>query len=216
MLGGRSSRGARAADGTGFSGPDRRPRPRRAARGLGAIAVCLICVIAACSGDGHDLTAPDDNASDAVTSTTMDPRSPAVLEAYMAYWTAFLAAADPPVPESEQLAQHATGDELEEARSAIAALQGAGDVLRGRYEHSASVASIEDGAAIVADCLAPRTTTLDAATGDVIVGESGGSGLVTVRMTLEGDAWKVASIDDGEGACPSAGQAPAAGAAAGG
>ena len=82
--------------------------------------------------------------------------------------------------------------------------------MRGAYEHNAAVTSIEEDAAVVTDCLAPRTTTVDAATGDVIVGESTGSGLVTAQMVLDGDVWKVALVEDGDGACPPPGVAPVA------
>jgi hypothetical protein len=174
-----------------------------------AIAVLLLVVVAGCSGSSGDCGDEADGGDHAeMTTTTTDPRSPAVLQAYEAYWSAMLASADPPAPESEALSQYAAGDELEHVRSALADLDEAGDVLRGRFDHAASVTSIEDREAVVTDCLAPRTTTLDAATGQVIVGESSGSGLVTARMVLDGEAWKVALIEDGEGACPAEGTPP--------
>lgn len=185
-------------------------------RAASALVLGVLVVLAACSGgdsasdDAGEESEQDDSPSEVVTSTTLDPRAPAVIEGYEAYWTAFLAAADPPTPESEQLAEHAAGDELEQVRSALGALASGGDVLRGAYEHNAAVTSIEEDAAVVTDCLAPRTTTVDAATGDVIVGESNGSGLVTAQMVLDGDVWKVALVEDGDGACPPPGVAPVA------
>jgi hypothetical protein len=168
------------------------------------VATVLLILVTACSGgDAGDDGAGDggDTASAEATSTTVDPRANAVLQGYEAYWAALLAAADPVDPNSAELAAHATGDELEQAQSVLSELGRAGDVMRGSYGHDASVQSIDESEAVVADCLAPRTTILDAATGEVTVGEAGGVGLVTVQMALDGDVWKVALIEGGEGAC---------------
>jgi hypothetical protein len=180
---------------------------------VGITVAVLSLLLVACSGSSdarHDTTGgsggggggePTDS-----TSTTADPRVPGVLDGYDAYWIAVLAAADPPDPDNSQLADHASGDELDRVRSMLTDLAGSGDVMRGSYGHDASVRSIDGDSAVVADCLAPRTTILDAATGQVTVGETTGWGLVTAHMVLDGEVWKVAQIEAAEEACsPGAG-----------
>jgi hypothetical protein len=185
---------------------------------IGVVAAVMLMLLTSCSGsfDVGDRATDDDAEAAESTSTTVDPRAPAVLKAYEAYWTALLASADPPDPKSGQLTEHATGDELERVRSVLSELQRAGDVMRGSYGHDVSVRSIDDADAVVADCLAPRTTIHDGATGEVTVGETGGSGLVTAQMVLDGDVWKVALIEAGQGACPTGSETPPAEVAEGG
>lgn len=215
--------------GSGARAPRQRAQRTTGRRGSGAaaVAIALALVLAACSGSsgdgdgggGRDGEGRREQAGEAggTTSTTLDPRAPAVLEAYDGYWAALLVSADPPNPDSQALARHATGDELERARSAISELQRAGDVMRGSYGHEAAIARIDDAEAVVTDCLAPRTTIHDSATGELTLGESSGASLVTVQMVLDGERWKVALIEDGEGACPTgAGAGPPREAPAGG
>jgi hypothetical protein len=185
------------------------PRKRRVGV-IGVVFAAVLLMLTSCSGsfDAGERAADADAETAASTSTTDDPRVPAVLKAYEAYWAAVLASADPPDPESGQLKEHAVDEELKRVRSVLSELQRAGDVMRGSYGHEAFVRSIDDTEAVVADCLAPRTTIHDGSTGEVTVGETGGTGLVTAQMVLEGDAWKVALIEAGQGACPTGSETP--------
>lgn len=53
-----------------------------------------------------------------------------MLEDDEAYWATLLTASDPPAPDSAELAEHTTGEELDRVRAAVRARQRAGECLR--------------------------------------------------------------------------------------
>jgi hypothetical protein len=127
-------------------------------------------------------------------TTTAPAAAAAVLAAYREFWDAYLAAADPMDPMHPRLAEVATGEELRQLRSAFLARRSAGEVIRGSLDLAPQLASLERASATVRDCYLDRTGVYDVSSGQRKDTESGIRHLVTVRLVLEGERWKVASI----------------------
>ena len=177
----------------------------RRSRRLLINAVALLLVVSACT-DGGDattttsLTTTTAASADASTTTTVDPRTDEVIDGYGAYWDAFVAASDPPDPDSPVLAEHATGEELDKAQTLLAAQLQFGEVARGTVEVNPTVVEITGDEATIADCWTPRMRLFDAKSGDLKSAPPVSGHQLSVELKLDGDVWKVSLITD-RGAC---------------
>lgn len=183
---------------------------REAQRGVACLAVALVA-LGGCGGrNGKAVPATTSHAS--VTSSTMVPLTTStttieagVVAAYRSFWDGYLEAADPMNPEHPVLERVATGEELQQLRSAFLARLSAGEVIRGELDLAPEVTQVDGSSATVTDCYLDRTGVYDAASGKRKDRESGVRHLVTVRLVREGSAWKVANIiREGDGCRPGA------------
>ena len=162
--------------------------------------VALLALSAACSGGGHGATATTQPRSESATSSTATAGEQEALDAYRAFWDAYLAAADPMDPLSTRLSDHATGTELETVRTAFIARRSGGEVIRGTVDLAPRVVSIVGDAATVRDCYLDNTGVYDAATGTRKDTATGVRHLITASLVREGTAWKVSDLKrEGDG-----------------
>lgn len=152
-----------------------------------ALLACL--ALAGCSGD-------EEPKQDAASGDE------AVVAAYEAYWTDLLAALDPPKPSDPGLAEHATGVELERARTLVRDRKAAREVVRGSYGHQdTDVTSIDGDKATLTDCLVVGTKVHNARSGKEKRADLTGPFSLAVDLERVDGDWKVASIGAGEGKC---------------
>lgn len=183
-------------------------RRQYAVLGLG-----LSVLAAACSGVGGDDSAvPSEQTKSSTEAASLladDEVSAAIVDGYESYWAALLTAADPPDPDHPVLGQHATGMELERARTVLASRRQAGEVIRGGYEFSPMVISIDGASATLSDCYSVRIGVYDAGTDDLRSPEIQARRPAEVEMLLEDDIWKVALVTETGDGCSSSGDTSA-------
>lgn len=171
------------------------------------LAVGLL-VLGGCSsetkGDATPTTTTAVNATPS-SSTRAPDATAAVLDGYRKFWDAYLAAADPMDPEHPGLAQHATGDELETLQKAFLARKAGGEVIRGSLDLAPKVVNVDGTTATVSDCYADNTHVYDAATGTQKDTSSGMRHLVTAKLVLVDEVWKVSVLTRERGGCVAAG-----------
>ncbi|MET7396461.1 hypothetical protein ABZS66_23570 [Dactylosporangium sp. NPDC005572] len=178
--------------------PSRARRPIVVA-GLAAV-LALVAWAVVAADDDERAAAPQP--STAPRPAASDPRAPAVVNDYRAYWAALLKASDPADPNHADLLRHVTGAELGRARTVLTARRQSGEVVRGSYEHRETVQSIGDRVATVDDCLSARTAVYEASSGKVKVQDPQQDQPLTVALQLDGGVWKVSEIKPGvPGAC---------------
>jgi hypothetical protein len=178
--------------------PTPRTWSRRRSRVLVGTATLLTVVFAACSSDDEPSAGPSSTttAASAPTSTATtapDPQAAAV-SAYRAFWASYLAAADPMNPEDPRLADHATGEELKNVRSAFLAFRSAGHVIRGTFELAPQVVSFDGSSAQIRDCYDDATGVFAAATGARQDVDDPRRHQVTAKVVNIDGAWKVTTI----------------------
>src|SRR5205807_8596280 len=109
------------------------PRARLALHWTAALLLTASLGVAGC-GAGHDPASPSTTpTSDAVPPSTATVNAKVIWD-YKAFWSAYLAAADPMDPQSPLLPAHATGKELQQVASAFLARKSAGQVIRGTID----------------------------------------------------------------------------------
>jgi hypothetical protein len=182
----------------------------RRSSGFGAgpgIVAALLAITSCGDGDPGSAATPTSVSTTSTTvTTTTTTVEEAVLAAYLRFWDGYLEAADPMNPEHPVLDDVATGEELQQLRSAFLARLSAGEVIRGDLELAPVPTAVDETTATVTDCYLDRTGVYDAVSGERKDRESGVRHRVTARLALEGSAWKVASITrEGEGCTPEAG-----------
>jgi hypothetical protein len=140
-------------------------------RRKGALAA-LVVALAACGG-GHHTAAPAPTTSSTTpptsagtTTTTLDPTKAAVLAAYRAAWTDFLAVAStfPVRPLDPRLAQHESGAEFRHDQQSLTVLSAKGHYSKGGVDLAPIVVSFVDDSATVMDCLFDHSVEMDAKT----------------------------------------------------
>ena len=135
------------------------------------------------------------------SSTTASPAGAEVLTAYRDFWDAFRQVTDPPAPESDLLAQHATGQELSDLRVRLTRLRTDGIVIRGTIDLDPRVESMTNDAATVRDCHdASHFLKYDAKTGELRDTVDPNRVLWSVAMVQESGVWKVATVTE-QGRC---------------
>jgi hypothetical protein len=165
----------------------------------------LALALAACSGGEGESTATTSGTSrESTTSTTeASEEEGAVLDAYEAFWDAYLEAADPMDPQHPVLQEHATGEQLQQVTGAFLARLSAGEVIRGEFDLAPVMVELTDSTATVSDCYLDRSGVFDAETGERLDQESGVRHLVTAELRFEDGSWKVASMTrEGDGCTP--------------
>lgn len=171
----------------------------------GSLTAALALALAACSGgDGESITTTTTRAQESTTSTSeASDEEAAVLDAYEAFWDAYLEAADPMDPQHPVLQEHATGEQLQQVTGAFLARLSAGEVIRGEFDLAPVVVELTDSTATVSDCYLDRSGVFDAETGERLDQESGVRHLVTAELRFEDGSWKVASMTrEGDGCTP--------------
>jgi hypothetical protein len=169
------------------------------------LAAVLLLGSAACGGDDDSAaTTTTTRAQESTTSTSeASDEEAAVLDAYEAFWDAYLEAADPMVPQHRVLQEHATGEQLQQVTGAFLARLSAGEVIRGEIDLAPVVVELTDSTATVSDCYLDRSGVFDAETGERLDQESGVRHLVTAELRFEDGSWKVASMTrEGDGCTP--------------
>jgi hypothetical protein len=168
---------------------------------MAAVALAL----AACSGgDGESTTTTSRTSPESTTSTAaVSDEEAVVLDAYRAFWDAYLEAADPMDPQHPVLQEHATGEQLQQVTGAFLARLSAGEVIRGEFDLAPAVVELTDNTATVSDCYLDRSGVFNAETGERLDQASGVRHLVTAELRFEDGSWKVASITrEGDGCTP--------------
>ena len=167
------------------------------------LATVLLIGATACGGDDDAATTTTTRAQESSTSTSEASDEAAVLDAYEAFWDAYLEAADPMDPQHPVLQEHATGEQLQQVTGAVLARLSAGEVIRGEFDLAPVVVELTDSTATVSDCYLDRSGVFDAQTGERLDQESGVRHLVTAELRFEDGIWKVASMtQEGDGCTP--------------
>lgn len=165
----------------------------------------LALALAACGGgDGESTTTTSGTSPESTTSTAaVSDDEATVLDAYEAFWDAYLEAADPMDPQHPVLQEHATGEQLQQVTGAFLARLSAGEVIRGEFDLAPVVVELTGSTATVSDCYLDRSGVFDAETGERLDQESGVRHLVTAELRFEDGSWKVASMTrEGDGCTP--------------
>lgn len=172
---------------------------RRPVRSGSIAAVVAVAVLAAALllGRGDDA----DRAGAWRGAASGDARAGAVIRDYTSYWTDLLAASNPPDARNAKLAAHATGTELERARTVLTARKLAGETVRGSFRHTAELVSISDAEAVVSDCLVARTGVYRVRDGKLTARDPQRPQPLTVNLRLEAGSWKVALIEPRSSSC---------------
>ena len=169
------------------------------------LAAVLLLGSAACGGDEDSApTTTTTRTQETPTSTSeASDEEAAVLDAYEAFWDAYLEAADPMDPQHPVLQEHATGEQLQQVTGAFLARLSAGEVIRGEFDLAPVMVELTDSTATVSDCYLDRSGVFDAETGERLDQESGVRHLVTAELRFEDGSWKVASMTrEGDGCTP--------------
>lgn len=158
---------------------------------------------AGCSSSASPKAAPTEataSASSQATSTTLDPATQAVLDAYHRYWQTYIAVGSEMKLPDPRLAEVATGEALRTLGGAFLADRTDGHVLRGTIDLAPEVMERTSGSALVRDCYASHIVVVDAASGRALGSERPDRVLVTVTLVPEAGTWKVAGIrHEGDG-----------------
>ncbi len=151
--------------------------------------VTTAALVAGACGDDSGGAAPTTTTTEA-PSTTVAPEED-VLSAYRAYWDAFFEAGDPPDPDHPLLARHTTGGQLEAVRKLLEGDAAAGNARRGEVDLAPEITEIEDGTAVVEDCLHDRGYVVNAETGSTLAPEDPERQLVRTTLVQTDGRWKV-------------------------
>ena len=186
---------------------------RTHARSLAAAVVILVLGLAACgddddseTSDATTTTAADTSnteATDDAETTTTTPLSPEdeVLRDYAAANASFSAAANPPNPDSPDLAAHYTGVSLTRVQNNLRGVQSTGAGMQNSVELHPSGVSITGDVAVLVDCFIDRTQMVDLATGQP-VGQAGETTVhVDVRLERVDGVWKIAEQTEKPESC---------------
>lgn len=132
-----------------------------------------------------------------------------VVSAYLAFWEAVGAAADPPDPDHPDLEATAADPQLSQLRRILSQYREQGYVRRGEHQRNPVIrAFVDEGRAVVIDdCseLDPEAGLYDAETGELVEGgsEPGDRELLEARLELIDGSWKVVNFNvvDGGSEC---------------
>lgn len=172
-------------------------------RGMGAFALRIagltiaatLAVACTSNADGSASSTTSRSTSTTASTTTTTTVESAVVDGYRAFWVAYLRAADPMNPEHPDLAATATGEQLDQVRSAFLFRLSSGEVIRGTIEtHPHVEGSVAGTTATVLDCSTDNSHIFDAATG--AQKDSPGTFTHEMRadMVLVDGTWKVAAV----------------------
>ncbi len=183
-----------------------------------AVAIVAVTMAAACGGGGvrhqaavkplnthsaGNASTAGESTSTAIASTTVapaptttvDPTKAAILAAYRASWTDYndVATHFPVDPTNPILTIHMAGSQLDHVRNALTVLRFQGQVTEGPPPDTslAVVKQVVGDAAVVADCGFDASTTINAATRQIITPPATQRTLVNAELELAGGVWKV-------------------------
>ena len=163
-----------------------------------AAACALLVVVAACGDDGEaavdGTTTSTSDTTIASTTTTQDPEAE-VEAAYLAYWEMAKRLSENPDPHDPELAERATGTNLDQVVDNLTTLKAQGRAIRfGRlYRHEVQSVELTGTTALVRDCSVDDAATINASTGRD-VSASVTTALLEARLALEDGSWRVGSI----------------------
>jgi hypothetical protein len=169
---------------------------------LAAAAALAVVGVGGCSGgDWGGDARPGSAEEEAAPPAQDDPRVAQVVAGYEGFWAAVLHASDPPNPDHPELVQYLAGDELDTSRLALRTRAQANEVMRGSYELAPTVTEIDGDQARLTDCHRSQVHVYDAASGLPKGPEAEVRVLLSVQLTLDGDTWKVAAVNEQSGGC---------------
>jgi hypothetical protein len=170
------------------------------------VLVVSLAALAGACGSSERTAAPastsgptSDPATTPVATTpgaTTDEQA-AGLATYQEFWQVWLRANNPPNPDYPELAQVATGQELDTVKQAAARKLQNGTYTQlpvgSQYHHDATVHSIIQGHAIVGDCWVDDAQ-IRARQDDQIVNGDVVTELLLSELDLEGGTWRVSNV----------------------
>jgi hypothetical protein len=168
-----------------------------------ALAAVLTCGVTAGCGDDpeQERDAADGGEAEATDETEPEDAGAAAVAAYEANWQNLLDAGDPPDPDAPALAEHASGDALDNFRTRLEAYAAEGIAFRGTYEHDAEAVEVTEERAVVEDCGLDQTELVVIATGEVAEDSDDERDGVVADLVLEDGAWKVTSLRENSEVC---------------
>lgn len=161
---------------------------------------CAALALASCGGGDGEASTPTTSSTTATTAaptstTTADEK--AVLDAYQAYWTAWLSANDPPDQFNAELKTFSTGEAYQNAFDSIQSNRVQGRSLRlpenARYSHRATVTEITHETARVRDCNVDDAETVKTDSGELINGTVA-TKLIEATVSRVDGRWRVATL----------------------
>jgi hypothetical protein len=167
--------------------------------GAAAVACALLVVSSGCGDDDGEAadegtTTSTSETTVASTTTTQDPEAE-VEAAYLAYWEMAKRLSENPDPHDPELAERATGTNLDQVVDNLTTLKAQGRAIRfGRlYRHEVQSVELTGTTALVRDCSVDDAATINASTGRD-VSASVTTALLEARLALEDGSWRVGSI----------------------
>jgi hypothetical protein len=103
-----------------------------------------------------------------------------------------------------RLAEVATGTELRQLAGGFLAFKSAGQIIRGTIDLAPRIVSVVGAEATLRDCYLSRILRYDRATAEAEGTAPAERTLVTVTLSFESGAWKVAAIKHESDGCTSA------------
>ncbi|MDQ6949658.1 MAG: hypothetical protein M3256_26275 [Actinomycetota bacterium] len=179
--------------------------------------VALVLVGAACStggtGSAHPVPPTTTSTVPAVTTTTLDPTSAAILAAYRAHWDDVIAVDTvfPVLPLDPRIGNHAIGKQLTSERAALAHLNLVGHYEKGSTEFSPVITSISGDIATLSDCILDHAVEYDKRTDMPVEAADVGHTLDIFTLNRVKGVWYVSdstvikSGKTGDACAPSAG-----------
>jgi hypothetical protein len=185
---------------------------------LGTTLVAIVAIalpLVACGGDddaGGDTTTtePPKTTTTAAPTTTLSPEQQAeadVRAAYDAYWDMSERLAAAPDPQDPEIAERMTGSARDAVTTQLTELMATGQAVTfgDRNAHDVTEVTVEGGTARVRDCHVEDGRRYDVTSGETTL-EALATVSLDIRLTHEGDAWKVSELRrtdawEGEVAC---------------
>jgi hypothetical protein len=129
------------------------------------------------------------------TSTTIDTTRAAILAAYRAEWSEFIAVAEtfPVNPLDPRLAIHSIGNQLTAERKALTRLSVLGHVNRGPTDLAPVVSTVSASGATVTDCIMDHSVEVDHRTNSPVEPANIGHTLDQFTMTNVDGNWLVSN-----------------------
>jgi hypothetical protein len=191
------------------------PVTRRRSKALvvGAAVVAAVASAAACSSSakttplGAGGTSPTSSTSTAVTTTTVVPAVAAILAAYRASWSDYLAVVTqfPVHPTDPRLGSHTTGVELDTIHINLTRAALTAEYAVGTIDLSPVVTAVNASTATVNDCYFDHTKIVNGKTGATVSTGDTERTLINATMTLDAGIWKMANYQKVGSGCTPAG-----------
>lgn len=117
-----------------------------------------------------------------------------VLRAYLAYWSVFAAASNPPSPNAPHLVDYASGTAIVRERQTLTEQASLDQATRGTYRHRATVTNVTADSAVVVDCMSATTQIVDLKTHATVLPTQTRTVPMRADMDLSDGSWKVSKL----------------------